>query len=64
LLASIIFAPPLSSGQKVFVFPSFIPNNFFLLFLFIFTFNLAISAFTVVTLPGLLFFPLSTVALV
>ena len=63
LLASILFAAPLVSGQKAFVFPGFVSGNGFLLFLFIFAFNVAVSAFAVVTLPGFLFFPLSAVAL-
>ena len=63
VLASIFIPAPLASGAKVFTFPSFVAGNGFLLFLFIFTLNVAFSAFVVVTLPGFLFFPLSISAL-
>jgi hypothetical protein len=63
LLASVLFVAPLASGQKAFIYPSFVGDNGFLLFLFIFGFNFVVSAFAVVTLPGFLFFPLSAVAL-
>jgi len=40
-----------------------LPNNFLLVFIVIFLFNLTFASFLTVTLPGILFFPLSGVAL-
>lgn len=63
LLAGFLLAPPLVSGQPPLVLPEYVVGNGILLFLFIFVSNLGFSAFAVVTLPGLVFFPLSAVAL-
>jgi hypothetical protein len=59
LAASLVYPPPLYSGQPVYVLPQFLYGSAPLLFLSIFCFNLVVAAFCVVTLPGFLFFPLS-----
>jgi hypothetical protein len=63
LTSSLVFPPPVYYGQPVYVLPQFLQGNVLLMFLFIFSFNLAVAAFGVVTLPGFLFFPLSAVLL-
>jgi hypothetical protein len=63
LAAGLVFAPSVYYGQPVYVVPEFLYGSVPLMFLFIFCFNLAISAFAVITLPGFLFFPLSTALL-
>jgi hypothetical protein len=59
LAAGLIFPTLVYYGQPVYVLPQFLYGSPLLLFLFIFCFNLAVSAFCVVTLPGFLFYPLS-----
>jgi hypothetical protein len=63
LTAGLVFPTSVYYGQSVYVLPQFLQGNVFLMFLFIFCFNLAVAAFGVVTLPGFLFFPLSAVLL-
>lgn len=62
LVASFVFVPPLlGEGFEV---PSYLlSESWVLTFLFIFVWNLVLSAFLVVTLPGLAFFGLSAVLL-
>ena len=55
-------SPPLIDSSPP--FPQQAVGNVAYVFLFIFLFNLVVSGFTVVTLPGFAFFPLSTVFLV
>jgi len=62
-VAGLVFPPQVYAGQSPFVFPEPVTGNPLLMVLFIFAFSLAVSAFLVVTLPGLVFFPLSAVAL-
>jgi hypothetical protein len=62
-IGSFIFSPVPYSGQQMFTVPSFLPRNWFLIFSFVLVFNLIVSVFTVVTLPGFFFFPLSASAL-
>jgi len=63
LSAGLVFPPPVYYGEPVYVLPQFLYSNIVLMFLFIFSFNLVVAAFGVVTLPGFLFFPLSAVLL-
>jgi hypothetical protein len=56
LMASLMFPPPFK--EETSVFPSFFGDNWALTLLGIFGFNLFVSAFLVVTLPGLAFFVL------
>jgi hypothetical protein len=63
-LAMALFSPPVVYyGQRVYVLPQFLYGSLPLMILFIFCFNFAFSAFAVVTLPGFLFFPLSSALL-
>lgn len=57
--AQLLLPPPLSSGGSVSLFPWPLTNLGPAVFFLIFVFNLAVSAFVVVTLPGFVFFPLS-----
>jgi len=59
LVGGLVFPTSIYYGQPVYVLPQFLYGSVPLMFLFIFCFNLAISAFAAVTLPGFLFFPLS-----
>jgi hypothetical protein len=62
LVAGFIFPPPLyESGTSV--FGTFVLGDPVVTVFWIFVFNLFLSAFVVVTLSGLAFFPLSAVAL-
>lgn len=58
-LAQFLFPPPLYSGGFSMV-PEVFLGSWFTMVLGVFAFNLAVSAFVVVTLPGVVFFPLST----
>lgn len=58
LLAQFWLSPPLYSGWSPRVPEDFCRSDFSM-FVSIFAFNLVISAFAVVTLPGIVFFPLS-----
>jgi len=62
LLASFLFPPVLFSGRRPAV-PEVFLANWLTMILGIFVFNLVVSAFVVVTLPGFVFFPLSAVFL-
>ncbi len=62
MLAGFLFPPILYSGWSLDA-PEFFLANWLTMLLGIFLFNLAVSAFVVVTLPGFAFFPLSVVAL-
>jgi len=62
LLMQFLFPPPLYSGWSLMV-PEFLVGNWLTMVLGIFAFNLVLSAFVVVTLPGVVFFPLSAAAL-
>lgn len=64
LFAGLLFPSPYLPNQHVYILPSFLYGNLPLMILFIFCFNLVISAFSVITLPGFLFFPLSSALLV
>jgi hypothetical protein len=57
LMASLMFPPPFKGETAV--FPSFFGDSWALTLLIVFTSNLVLSAFLVVTLPGLVFFGLS-----
>jgi hypothetical protein len=57
-LMQFLLSPPLYSGSSSWVYDVFL-GNWFLMVVGIFAFNLALSAFVVVTLPGVVFFPLS-----
>lgn len=63
LLASFLFSPSLYSGSSLAV-PEVFLGNWFVMILGIFFFNVVVSAFVVVTLPGFVFFPLSAAFLV
>jgi len=56
--------PPLASGSSQSISTVWFGDNVLLMFLGIFVFNLCLSAFVFVTLPGMAFFPLSAAALV
>jgi hypothetical protein len=58
LLSDLLF--PLLISESPQPFPQTLSGNVFFMFLGIFLFNLVVSSFIVVTLPGFLFFPLST----
>jgi len=58
-LAQFVFTPPLYSGWSPDVPEILLRSGWFVMFVGIFVFNLAVSAFVVVTLPGVVFFPLS-----
>jgi len=61
VFASEFLLPPQPCLESHPSFPRmFFSDNFFIMFLGIFLFNLVLSAFVVVTLPGFMFFPLST----
>jgi hypothetical protein len=61
--AGFVFWPVLGSPLSLPSAQSLFGNNFLLMVLGIFFFNLGLSAFVFVTLPGLVFFPLSAAAL-
>jgi hypothetical protein len=63
LAAGLVFPTSVYYGQPVYVLPQFLYGNAPLLFLFILCFNLIVSAFVVITLPGFVFFPLSAALL-
>lgn len=63
LVAAFIFPPPLYVGGSSSVFGNFLFGDAVVTVVWIFVFNLVLSAFIVVTLSGLAFFPLSAVAL-
>jgi hypothetical protein len=63
LVVQLLFPPPLFSDANASVLPWPFSNIGPLVFFYIFAFNLVVSAFIVVTVPGVLFFPLSAVAL-
>lgn len=58
LLAQFLLSPPLYSGWSPRVPEDFVRSDLSM-FIAIFVFNFVISAFTIVTLPGIVFFPLS-----
>lgn len=58
-LASLFLAPPLYFGTHLNVPYFFLDSSWFVMILVIFTFNLALGSFVFVTLPGIVFFPLS-----
>lgn len=60
LAVSFFFAPPLMEEAAV---PSQLSENLVLTFISIFIFNMVLSAFLVIALPGLVFFALSSVLL-
>jgi len=61
--AQLLFPPPLFSGANASLLPWPFSNIGPLVFFYIFAFNLVVSAFVVVTVPGILFFPFSAAAL-
>ena len=62
LLAQFLFPPPFCSVWSLMV-PEVFLGNWLTMVLGVFAFNLVLSAFVVVTLPGFVFFPLSAAAL-
>jgi hypothetical protein len=60
--AEFLLTPPLYEGFDQ-LFPSVVQSSFPVMVSFIFLFNLSLSAFLVVTLPGFVVFPLSVVFL-
>ncbi|MDH7477039.1 MAG: stage II sporulation protein M [Candidatus Bathyarchaeota archaeon] len=62
-VASLFFVPPPYEGQLPEFLVPYLGENLSWLFFKVFLFNLVLSAFVFVTLPGLVFFPLSAVAL-
>jgi hypothetical protein len=64
LLAQFLFLPPVYSEEPLSSFPLPFGGEWFVMIIGIFAFNLFLNAFAVVTLPGMLFFPLSTAFLV
>lgn len=64
MLSQFLFPPPLYSGEPPII--SWVPfgGDWFVMFAGIFVFNLVLSAFVVVTLSGVVFFPLSVAFLV
>jgi len=63
VLAGFTFPPPLYNGWSPSVPEVFLGGGWPVMFLGIFLFNLCVSAFVVVTLPGIVLFPLSAVFL-
>jgi uncharacterized membrane protein SpoIIM required for sporulation len=63
IIASFVIPVSVYYGQPVYVLPQSLYSNVALIFLFIFCFNLCVSSLAFVTLPGFLFFPLSSVFL-
>jgi len=63
LLAQFVLPPPLYSHDVLSSSLAPFGDNWFITFVGIFVLNLVLSAFIVVTLPGMLFFPLSAVFL-
>lgn len=63
LVAAFLFPPPLYVSGSSSVFGDFLFGDAVVTAVWIFVFNLVVSAFVVVTLSGLAFFPLSAVAL-
>jgi len=57
-LLQFLLLPPVYSGWSPWLLEAFL-GNWGLMFLGVFAFNLAVSAFVMVTLPGFVFFPLS-----
>jgi hypothetical protein len=60
LVAQFLFPPPLYSSEPPII--SWVPfpvGDWFMLFVWVFVFNLVVSAFAVVTLSGIVFFPFS-----
>ena len=64
LIAQFLFAPPLYSDEILASSLAPFGDGWFMMFVGIFVLNLVLSAFVVVTLPGMLFFPLSAAFLV
>jgi hypothetical protein len=64
LIAQFLFPPPVYLDEPLAESLGFFGNDWFTIFVVIFVFNLIVSAFVVVTLPGMLFFPLSVAFLV
>ena len=62
-VASLLFMPPPSEGWSPEILVPYLNEDLLLLLFEIFLFNLFLSAFVFVTLPGLVFFPLSAVTL-
>jgi hypothetical protein len=63
VFAGFFLPPAIYGGQELFVPPEPVAGNVLFTVLFIFAFNLVLSAFIVVTLPGFFFFPLSVLTL-
>ena len=63
LIAQVLFPPLYLDGALASSLAPF-EDNWFIMFVGIFIFNLFLSAFVMVTLPGIVFFPLSTAFLV
>lgn len=63
LVARFLFPPPLYLGWRADVPEFLLDSNWPLMLLGIFFFNLALSAFVFVTLPGFVFFPFSAATL-
>lgn len=59
-LAEFMFPPPLYNGWSPNALGVFLDGSWPFMVFGIFLFNLCVSAFVVVTLPGIVFFPLST----
>jgi hypothetical protein len=64
LVGQFLYIPPPYMGEPVGVSGSFLGFDWPLMILSIFLFNLVLSGFVFVTLPGLVFFPFSAAALV
>jgi hypothetical protein len=64
LIAQFVFPPPVYLDEPLAESLVIFGNDWFTIFVGIFVFNLVLSAFVVVTLPGMLFFPLSVAFLV
>lgn len=63
-VASVLFVPPPYEGWSPEILRTFLNGNSLFMVVGIFLSNLVLSAFVVVTLPGLVFFPLSSVTMV
>jgi hypothetical protein len=64
LIAQVLFPPPLYLDESLASSLAPFGDNWFIMFVGIFIFNVFLSAFVMVTLPGIVFFPLSAAFLV